>query len=105
MSLLQKNVKIIKSIIIHQIFSGVKKDANSSVFFFVLATPIGIEPTIFSVTGRHVNRYTTGPFVCVKQQSFNYILNPAFLQKQKKQLVQKMLRINNFSYFVSSDFA
>ena len=28
----------------------------------VVATPIGFEPTIFAVTGRHVNRYTTGPF-------------------------------------------
>ena len=26
-----------------------------------MATPIGFEPTIFAVTGRHVNRYTTGP--------------------------------------------
>lgn len=29
-----------------------------------LATPNGLEPSIFSVTGRHVNRYTTGPQVC-----------------------------------------
>ena len=26
-----------------------------------LATPIGFEPTISTVTGWHVNRYTTGP--------------------------------------------
>ena len=26
-----------------------------------MATPIGFEPTISAVTGRHVNRYTTGP--------------------------------------------
>lgn len=26
-----------------------------------VATPTGIEPVIFSVTGRHVNHYTTGP--------------------------------------------
>ena len=26
-----------------------------------VATPIGFEPTISAVTGRHVNRYTTGP--------------------------------------------
>ena len=26
-----------------------------------LADQTGIEPAIFSVTGRHVNRYTTGP--------------------------------------------
>jgi hypothetical protein len=26
-----------------------------------LATPIGFEPTISCVTGRHVNHYTTGP--------------------------------------------
>ena len=45
----------------------------------VVATPIGFEPTIFAVTGRHVNRYTTGPidyfdsipyFICF----VNYIL-------------------------------
>ncbi len=28
-----------------------------------LADPKGIEPSIFSVTGRRVNRYTTGPNV------------------------------------------
>ena len=26
-----------------------------------MATPIGLEPTISCVTGRHVNHYTTGP--------------------------------------------
>lgn len=26
-----------------------------------MATPIRFELTIFAVTGRHVNRYTTGP--------------------------------------------
>lgn len=26
-----------------------------------MATPTGIEPVISSVTGKHVNRYTTGP--------------------------------------------
>ncbi len=28
-----------------------------------MATPIRFELTIFAVTGRHVNRYTTGPFI------------------------------------------
>ena len=28
----------------------------------LMATPIGLEPTISCVTGRHVNHYTTGPF-------------------------------------------
>ena len=28
---------------------------------FLLATPMGFEPTISTVTGWHVNRYTTGP--------------------------------------------
>ena len=27
-----------------------------------MATPIGFEPTISTVTRWHVNRYTTGPF-------------------------------------------
>ena len=26
-----------------------------------MATPMGLEPTISAVTGRHVNHYTTGP--------------------------------------------
>jgi hypothetical protein len=26
-----------------------------------MATPMGFEPTISTVTGWHVNRYTTGP--------------------------------------------
>ena len=26
-----------------------------------MATRMGFEPTIFGVTGRYVNRYTTGP--------------------------------------------
>ena len=29
---------------------------------FYLATPIGFEPTISTVTRWHVNRYTTGPY-------------------------------------------
>ena len=28
-----------------------------------MAVPTGIEPAISCVTGRHVNRYTTGPYV------------------------------------------
>jgi hypothetical protein len=27
-----------------------------------MATPMGFEPTISTVTGWHVNRYTTGPY-------------------------------------------
>ena len=37
-----------------------KKDANASIFF-KMAVQMGLEPTISSVTGRHVNHYTTGP--------------------------------------------
>ena len=33
-------------------------------FFKKMAVPTGIEPAISCVTGRHVNRYTTGPFGC-----------------------------------------
>ena len=32
--------------------------------FFKMAVQTGIEPAISCVTGRHVNRYTTGPFGC-----------------------------------------
>lgn len=32
-----------------------------------LATPTGIEPAIFAVTGRRVNRYTTGPLHSLEQ--------------------------------------
>ncbi len=35
-----------------------------------MATPIGIEPTISCVTGRHVNRYTTGPRILVGDDRF-----------------------------------
>ncbi len=28
-----------------------------------MAVQMGLEPTISSVTGRHVNHYTTGPFI------------------------------------------
>ena len=31
---------------------------------FKMAVQTGIEPAISCVTGRHVNRYTTGPFGC-----------------------------------------
>ena len=44
-----------------------------------LADHTGIEPVIFSVTGRHVNRYTNGPFsqrlyiiIEIKQKCNNY---------------------------------
>ncbi len=30
-----------------------------------MAVPTGIEPAISCVTGRHVNRYTTGPQLCI----------------------------------------
>lgn len=40
--------------------SGVT-DIYSQCLCTIFASPIGFEPTIFSVTGRHVNRYTTGP--------------------------------------------
>jgi hypothetical protein len=32
-----------------------------AIVIFRLATPMGFEPTISTVTGWHVNRYTTGP--------------------------------------------
>ena len=31
--------------------------------FLKMAVPTGIEPAISCVTGRHVNRYTTGPWL------------------------------------------
>ena len=30
-----------------------------------MAVQMGLEPTISSVTGRHVNHYTTGPSACI----------------------------------------
>ena len=35
-----------------------------SLIKFKMAVPTGIEPAISCVTGRHVNRYTTGPLGC-----------------------------------------
>ena len=32
-----------------------------------MAVPTGIEPAISCVTGRHVNRYTTGPYICITE--------------------------------------
>ena len=32
-----------------------------------MAVPTGIEPAISCVTGRHVNRYTTGPLICITE--------------------------------------
>ena len=47
--------------------------------FFVkkMATPIRFELTIFAVTGRHVNRYTTGPRTDSRQVLVEYIIPPA----------------------------
>ncbi len=38
-----------------------------------MADQTGIEPAIFSVTGRHVNRYTTGPqfLIIIKKIQIN----------------------------------
>ena len=35
-----------------------------------MADQTGIEPAIFSVTGRHVNRYTTDPSILAEQERF-----------------------------------
>ena len=40
-----------------------------------MAVPTGIEPAISCVTGRHVNRYTTGPSTLLKK-------HPILLPKQ-----------------------
>ena len=37
-----------------------------------MAVPTGIEPAISCVTGRHVNRYTTEPFILLKGKSDPY---------------------------------
>ncbi len=37
-----------------------------------MATPMGFEPTISTVTGWHVNRYTTGP--CAEERVSGYII-------------------------------
>ncbi len=41
-----------------------------------MATPIRFELTIFAVTGRHVNRYTTGPRTDSRQVLVEYIIPP-----------------------------
>ncbi len=35
-----------------------------------MADPTGIEPAISCVTGRHVNRYTTGPVYMEEEEGF-----------------------------------
>ena len=40
-----------------------------------VADHMGIEPTIFSVTGRHVNRYTNGPHCLQLLIDAIYIIN------------------------------
>ena len=35
---------------------------------FLMAVQMGLEPTISSVTGRHVNHYTTGPKLFLMEQ-------------------------------------
>ena len=39
---------------------------NYTRLFLKMAVPTGIEPAISCVTGRHVNRYTTGPRYKIK---------------------------------------
>ena len=45
------------------VFNENKKNKHSriAVFIIKITVPTGIEPAISCVTGRHVNRYTTGP--------------------------------------------
>ena len=40
----------------------------------LLATPMGFEPTISTVTGWHVNRYTTGPRAAERANARSRIL-------------------------------
>ena len=37
------------------------RDSKNINFGIIMVEPSGIEPAISCVTGRHVNRYTTGP--------------------------------------------
>src|SRR5690606_2979201 len=50
-----------------------KKNETKFRFHFTLnmAVPTGIEPAISCVTGRHVNRYTTGPLIKLREQDLN----------------------------------
>ena len=47
----------------HEDFQSSALPTELSSPFKKLAVPTGIEPAISCVTGRHVNRYTTGPFL------------------------------------------
>ena len=54
-----------------------------------MATPIRFELTIFAVTGRHVNRYTTGPFflcVSLSREYFVSILVSALIVKRQNSI-------------------
>ena len=49
--------------------------------FFKMAVQTGIEPAISCVTGRHVNRYTTGPFFDSLSLSFVSFFVKSFFEK------------------------
>ena len=40
-----------------------------------MAVQMGLEPTISSVTGRHVNHYTTGPIFNLNGADYKYLIS------------------------------
>ena len=50
-------------VLFSKIYYNIKKTKQGFVDSKNMAVPTGIEPAISCVTGRHVNRYTTGPLV------------------------------------------
>ncbi len=55
-----------------------------------MAVPTGIEPAISCVTGRHVNRYTTGPVVSKK---FHLILYNILVEMAAEGIEPPTLRV------------
>lgn len=54
------------------VFSWLSISAQTNRHFLLLAAPTGFEPAISALTGPHVSRYTTGPFVCSAANSLPF---------------------------------
>ena len=71
-----------------------------------MATPIGFEPTISAVTGRHVHRYTTGPLptaVTIVPNAESFV-NPRVRQASNQRFVSHVLYYNITPQIVKQAF-
>ena len=68
-----------------------------------MADLTGIEPAVFSVTGRHVNRYTTGPLDSALLLSMNKSLIASKKYNFFSQILFKNKLFNNFELLIQSN--